>query len=284
MMPARFKNILVPVDFTVNTDLALKKAITFCQDEGTTLHLFHVQRVVLPGVWHSMQYFVAGYTRRQVNEDRLRLMAALEQIRQKIGQQYPGITVYTSVAFGEPVEEAILKKSTRLKSDLIVIGKKSRRRFLPFLQQVIPNRLAAKSGLPVLTVHANTENQEIKTVVIPISSKSPDNKLLLLEALRKTKLQVRLVTFKKDDKDGTMARHSLFQAIRRLKKNPTIPVDYTELPGTNKAKSLLRYCTKVGADVLIAHPDSETCVHTWTNTHISDILPKTSAMAVLTVR
>lgn len=281
----RLANILIPVDFTDNTGLAVDKALAVCQDEGTALHLFHVQRIVLPGVWHSLQYFVSGYSRRQVNEDRVRLMDELNNIRNKIKETHPGLTVHTSIAFGDPVEEAILKKSMRLKSDLIIIGKKSSRRLFPFLQRVIPCRLAQKSGLPVLTAHTRSQQQDIKTVVIPISSRSPDRKLSLLEALRKKmKLQVRLVTFKKDEKNGTMARNSLFQAIRRLKNQHTIPIDYEELPGSNKAKSLLKYCNKVGADVLIAHPETETCISNWTNTHISDMLPEDSGMSVLAVR
>ena len=38
-----FKTILVPVDFSVNTEVAVKKALVLA-DETTTIHLLHVQK------------------------------------------------------------------------------------------------------------------------------------------------------------------------------------------------------------------------------------------------
>ena len=43
-----FKNILIPVDFSVNTDVAIKKAMDLAEDH-TIIHLLHVQNDSGPG-------------------------------------------------------------------------------------------------------------------------------------------------------------------------------------------------------------------------------------------
>lgn len=232
----------------------------------------------------GIQYFVLGYSRRQMNQDRKIVMEKLEKLRNQVADANPEIPIYISASFGEPVEEAIVRKAGRLKTDLIVIGKKSHHSLFPFLNTVVPSRLASRTMQPVLTVKPGSLDQEIKTVVIPIGSRSPQRKLEALEALRKKwKLQVRLVTFEEGEKNMAVARQSLFEAIRRLRSFQTIPVDYEVLQGANKARTLLRYCQKVGADVLIVHPESETRISQWANRHISDMLPAHSKTSVLAV-
>lgn len=283
-MKARFHNILVPVDFSPNTSLAITKALEMGQGELESLHLFHVQRIVLPGMIHFLQYHISGYSRRQMNEDRKKWMSRLDSLRSEVQARHPGIPIHISAGFGDPVEEAIIRKATRLKSDLIVIGKRTHHSFLPFLNTVVPSRLAARTGQPVLTVKPGSLHQEIKTVVVPIGSRSPQRKLEALEAMRKKwKLQVRLVTFEQGEKNLAVARQSLFQAIRRLRSIQTIPVEFEVLSGSNKARTLLKYCNRVGADVLIVHPETETRISSWNNRHISDLIPADSKTSVLAV-
>ena len=43
-MPATFNKILIPVDFSFNTEIALKKAVGLAGAEETTIHLLHVTR------------------------------------------------------------------------------------------------------------------------------------------------------------------------------------------------------------------------------------------------
>ena len=103
-MKARFHNILVPVDFTINTDLALAKAFEMSQGELKALHLFHVQRMAVPSFLKLLKRYIAGYSRRQMNEDRQLLMERLEQVRDRIKATHGDIPIYISASFGDPVE------------------------------------------------------------------------------------------------------------------------------------------------------------------------------------
>ena len=149
----------------------------------------------------------------------------------------------------------------------------------------MPSRLSTTSGIPVLTAKPGSMMSKTKTAVISITNQFPGTKLSVLEALhRKLSLQVYLVTFLKDGENPSFSKQMLLNAIKVLKGNHSIPVEYRILDGKNKAKSLLAFCTKVEADVLIVYPDTETLVKGWFNRHISDFLPANSKTQVFTVK
>jgi nucleotide-binding universal stress UspA family protein len=53
-----FESILIPVDLSVNTELAVKKALTL-SESGTVIHLLYVQTYFMPFVSASVKdYFV----------------------------------------------------------------------------------------------------------------------------------------------------------------------------------------------------------------------------------
>lgn len=284
MMAKRFNTILVPVDFSVNTEVAISKALELSQDQSCELHLFYVQPIELPNIMHYVQYLVTGYSRHQLNASVDESNKKLEYLKSVVELRNHHVAVSTWVSFGEPVEKAILAKAKRLAADLIVIGKRSHHSRFPFLNTVVPSRIAAASGIPVLTAKPGSLNKEIKTVVIPVDSNYPAAKLKIWEALRNEAMSIRLVIFPEDSRDPVSAKQSLLDTFRMLRIQSSNPVNYEVLSGRNKAKALLSYCSKIDADVLIAYPGRETRVGVWANSHISDVLPADSRMQVLSVR
>lgn len=284
-MGKRFATILIPVDFSVNTDVAISKALELSHSGECSIHLFHVQRIMIPNALQYMHYFLTGYSRHQVNASIEESKGRLEKLKSDIEDRRKDINVFTWVSFGEPVEQAIIQKAARLAADLIIIGKRSHHSNLTFLNTVVPSRLAAASGIPVLTSKPGSLNSEIKTVVIPVGPRFPASKLEILEALRKeAMLQIRLVVFLDDENDPSFSKQSLLNTFRTLKNQSANPVNYEVLKGNNKARALLMYCSKVGADVLIVYPGSETRIGVWVNSHISDLLPANSKTQVLAVK
>ena len=283
-MAKRFSTILIPVDFSVNTDIAISKALGLTEKGNCSIHLFHVQRIILPNFLQQLQHYITGSTQHDVNACMNRTSESLSQLKSFIEEVRKDIRVFTWVSFGERVEKAISKKAKRLGADLIVLGKHSHHSTLPFLNTVLPSRLAATSGVPVLTVKPGCLYTEIKTVVIPLGSHFPGSKLEVLEALDKNaSLKIRLVVFPDDKKDSSFSKLSLLSTFQTLKSKSANPVNYEVLRGNNRAKALLHYCTQVGADVLIVNPGPETRVGGWGNSHISDLLPANSKTQVLAV-
>src|ERR1700742_1409038 len=136
-MAIAFDNILIPVDFSLNTEVAIKKAIGMAGREGALLHLLHVTK---PG-------------RRP--KDRFALWAAekeLEKCREIIRENYPSIQAKTHILRSRSVQQAIIECAGLLKPDLIVIGKKNPPRRWSFFRGVWPDAIATRTDCPVLTV------------------------------------------------------------------------------------------------------------------------------------
>jgi nucleotide-binding universal stress UspA family protein len=284
-MATAFNRILLPVDFSINTDVAVAKALELSTAGSCTLHLFHVYRIRFRGISRYLHHLVTGYSVHEINAGIEKANARLSGLKANIEQIRPDINVIKWACFDDAVEKAIAEKAKRLHADMIIVGKYLHHNIFPFLNTVVPSRLASVSGIPVLTTKPGSMNKEIKTIVMPVGNHFPLKKIEALEALRKkSKLEVRLVTFSKDENNPSFSRKSLLNVFRAVKNHLATPVEFEVLYGNNKAMALLKYCHKVNADILIVYPESETRISSWINRHISDLIPADSQMQVLAVQ
>jgi nucleotide-binding universal stress UspA family protein len=283
-MPSHFNTILLPVDFSINTKIAISKALEICSSEETTIHLYHIHPVGLPGIT-NLRYHIMGIAQTEANAGIEKTQHRLEQIKTSIQEIRPGVCVNTWVGLGKQIEDSIAKKAKRLEADIIIIGKHSHHSIFPFLNTVVPSRLSSASGIPVLAAKPGSMYTSIKSVVMPVGTQFPTRKIEILDALRrKNRLKVSLVTFSNDLGNPEASKKTLLDTFRTIKNFMTIPVDHEILDGSNKARVLVKYCNKVGADMLIVHPESETKTDGWIKRHISDLLPNDSRTQILSVQ
>lgn len=264
-----FKNILVPVDFTFNTEVAINKALELIDSEEASIHLLHVYRI--------------GYSSKK--EMPLECEKKLNDWKQCIEEEYSHITVQVSVQKTNAVQNAIKTKAGEIHADLIVIGQSSTHYWLPLLKTVLPMRIAQSTQIPVLTVKPGALHNKPKIVIVPIADEIPDIKINALELLcRKTRMNIHLVTFV-DGKNvpSEFSASTLLQVYQWLKVKLHCPVEYAVMHGANKAKAILQYAEKNNADILLVYPKKETQLNWW-NGHISDVLPADSKMQVLAVQ
>ena len=277
-----FDTIFVPVDFSVNTDTAIEKAAAICAHRGC-IHLFHVQQTN-----QSLQGYLTrtlfGYSRKALLHTRQMLSLKLEEIKNRIVNQRPDIIACSWLDFGQPVEQAIIKKVIHLRADLVIIGKNKPHPFRPYISAIIPCRVANQSGVAVLTVKPGSRGTAIKTVVITIGKQYPDEKVKLLRALHTTKsLKIRLVSFRKAKQGPSVSNESLIQTLRALKQLSPFPIEYDVLNGNNTGMELFRFCQTVSANMLIAQAGNEMKVKGWLNRYIADVLPADSSTQILAV-
>jgi len=262
-------SILIPVDFSGNTSLALAKAThIFPTRHALTIHLFHVQ----------------SYRSQQAAGSDIKNAQKLEHLKQGIRQQHPSWEVLTWIGSGKPVQDSIITKAQQLNVDLIIIGKSSRHSFFSFFNTVAPGKLAFSSSKPVLTVKPDAINNAIRTVVIPIDGQSPQNKLSVLEALTfHSAIIVRLVTYK-DKKDlSPDGRQLIFDTFQAFKIRSHYQVSFETISGKNRVGALLRYCEQVAADLLIVYCDVKTRAGRRLNSQISELIQKGSGTQVLSL-
>ena len=101
-----FKKILVPVDFTLNTEVAINKTLELIDDDEPVIHLLYVKRPE-----HSFK--------KDQHPD---YGKKLKQWKETIEDYHPSVVVRLSVKKSNSVQTAINEKAEEIKADLIVIG------------------------------------------------------------------------------------------------------------------------------------------------------------------
>src|SRR6476620_6673215 len=141
MMCQSFKTILVPVDFSINTEVAINKALEVVDRQGGTIHLFHVVR-------HINNNLLSLAWRKPKDINRSAEMLSRWKTLLEVADSSVKFTY--SVENNFSIQRCIEQKTKQIKADLVVIGKKSTYFRLHFLNTLVPNKLCEVTGSAVL--------------------------------------------------------------------------------------------------------------------------------------
>lgn len=260
-MTRSFKNILIPVDLTINSEVAIEKALELTADD-TKLNLLHVEATST----------VADVKRR------------MDQLVHEIREKKPGIEVQFEIKKG-PVQRTIERFARKSGSDLLIIGKKSTRTWFPFLNTVVPSRLVKNTGVPVLTVKPGSAQSTIRIVVVPVNNEVSMHKLNIINAIcNKFNVKIHLVTFMNENlQPADENASSLLHTYQWLRSSHLCKVEYAVLGKGNKARSILKYAEEMNADMILLNAETESRIGCW-DRHISDVLPPGSKMQVMAIQ
>lgn len=267
-MGRSFRTVLVPVDFSVNTEVAIAKALALVDRDVAAIHLLHVLK---PSLFDSSK---AIYRDRKQKLDEWGLSIA----------KCTGLNIQCELQEAKSIHRAIRKAAEKLRPDAIVIGQTATHAGISFFRTILPMELAQATGIPVLTVKPGALHNKTRTVVVPVSDLFPESKLQALEVLcRYGRPNIHLITHA-NGKNGPseFSASALVHMFQWLKMRLHCPVEYAVVSGENKARAILKYAEKMNADILLVHPEKETRIGWW-NLHISDVLPGSSKVQVLAV-
>lgn len=270
-MKDSFKTILIPVDFSINTEVAINKAVDIIGGDEAAMYLLHI--------CPSRSLSPIGDSKKHKEEQ------LLDVLKETIENSHGSITVNIRVKWSDSVQETIVKAAKEWVVDLIIVGQKSTHSWFPFLNTVMPVDLAERSGIAVLTVKPGALHCKIRTLVMPVIDDVSKQKVEAVIALsKKFKLKIHLVTFAEGNRaPSEFSKLALLKAFQWLKDTMHCTVEYSVLNGYNKAKAILDYSKKIDADILLVHTNSETKIGGF-NRHISNVLPAASRMQVLTMQ
>ncbi|MBS1577717.1 MAG: universal stress protein [Bacteroidetes bacterium] len=274
-----FNSILIPVDFSENTELAVKKGLELAGNDAV-IHLLHVQNHFAPFFSRVAQEYLIGLNRKRGMEE---IDKKLEQWKRTI-EETSSLKVCTWNVIAGSVQDIINHKATQLKVDLIIIAKHSSHSWFPILNTVNPSQLVQSTGIPVLTAKTGSFHNKARKIVVPVSSRSAYDKMEIITALsKKFRLHIYIAAIVDNHKEplGFYAS-SILELCKWVKTTIGCPVEYTMLRGSNKAKAILDYAEKINADILLLYPETETKLG-WMNSEISDVLPSSTKVEVLTI-
>jgi nucleotide-binding universal stress UspA family protein len=265
-----FRRILLPIDFTTNTELALKKAIDLVDREDSVIHLVHI----------------SGTGSGKTSGNDLKI-GKLRNLKMLLEISVPGILVGVHMVKGNSVEQAIIEKAGYLNPELIIIARRSGKKLFSLWKTISPVSLAKKTGSAVLTLKPGSENTKIRSIVVPFRAYIPKRKIDMVGPLSWKKntiiyLVAMLNELKEFEIGDSSVTHTLIETYRLLKEDINCQVIHKLIKGNNMAKSILRFAESVDADVLMANPD-EMSISSLMGLDISDMISKDSKMQLLTI-
>jgi nucleotide-binding universal stress UspA family protein/mono/diheme cytochrome c family protein len=155
IMAPDIKRILVPLDFTVNSNRALDYAHGLARKFEASLHLVHVCEVpsMMTG---SLDAYVVVYSdwSRRLGED-----AEAQLVREKTA--LADVKVTTEVLFGPPAF-SIIDAAQANESDLIVMGTHGHGAVMHMVMGSVAERVVRGAPCPVLTVREPREREVAK--------------------------------------------------------------------------------------------------------------------------
>lgn len=265
-----FKNILIPVDFTENTDAAINNAIAVANSKNTSIHLLHVHLNTCTVFPYDLNgAFVMRPNDHNAVADSIE--ERLNKIKKKIKQVSPSIEVLTCIEKGKTVQQAIIDQAKTILPDLIVISKRKGHSWPFFSNALNCSLIARETKCAILNVAPGTLLTKLKTIVMPLRSFLPGRKLALLSALtRNQKPTVHLVTMFNKNPDP-IESEVFIDTYRSLSQVLHYPVNHKVAFGNNAAKNILKYARDIEADIVLVNPFEETAISRLMGTHITDM-------------
>lgn len=146
----KFREILVPTDFSDQSRMALDYAIELAESTGGTLHIIHViEPSVYPTDLGFPQVGLVDLDKELVENSNLELAKIEEELKAK------GIKIIKFITHGRPSDE-IVDYANDNKIDLICIATHGRNGFERFLFGSTTEKVLRKAPCPVLAVRMPT--------------------------------------------------------------------------------------------------------------------------------
>ncbi|HEV2483099.1 MAG TPA: universal stress protein [Puia sp.] len=263
--------ILIPVDFSLKTDVAIKKAADLSRWGEIGLHLLHVAN---PGhgpkhsfrLWEIEKEFV--------------------ELQEKIQVRYPQLRVKTHILQGHSIQKMIIDCVHLLEPSLIIIGKTDPPRPWSLFRSISPDAIANKSNCPVLTVKPGSAESKTRVILLPVCNFVPERKLewaILLA--RKYRAQVHLLAIQSPQAAKEWPLPQVFlRAYDLLRENLHQPIEYYLTDQQNAAQATLNYAKEIMADMIVVNPKTESSAFGIAGyRHLSDLLRRDSTIQVLDV-
>ncbi|MDD2609801.1 MAG: universal stress protein [Giesbergeria sp.] len=142
-----FKHILVPVDGSPTSTLAVAKAVGLAKAFGSSVTaLYVIDPYPFTGVGADFAYGQSQYLSAATAEAN----AALEAVRQTM--QEAGVTVELLLGEGHAVHEGVVQALEKTGADLIVMGSHGRRGLEKLMLGSVAQRVLSAVHVPVLVV------------------------------------------------------------------------------------------------------------------------------------
>jgi nucleotide-binding universal stress UspA family protein len=282
-MISSFKKILVPVDFSERSDIAVQKAIELAEPFVSVISLLYVVKPLFSlNIFSSTGYLITPATEIYFESE---IEKRMDEYRSMVAHFAEGVKIELIISEHGPIQERIEQAAELFEPDLIIICKRGNRSLFTFFNLIFPDRLAKKTDCPVLTIKQGSAGNRIRNIVLPVTWRYPARKLeLAIVMARKFGANIHLMTFPENETENDNREQAFIDSFNRIRENSSVIVKHGPLKGHDIARAVLCYSEAIKADMILANPQTESSIRSLTGKrHISDMLPANSSIQVMDI-
>jgi nucleotide-binding universal stress UspA family protein len=274
---ATLKNhILVPIDFSDQSIIALGQSYNLARLSKATLTLIHV-------IDESFQLPIFYKKKKEDKTLEKKITKELEKLAHDTTEK-TGVKVETMVTRGKVYEE-IQNAAKKLKCSLIIMGTRGGSPIKKFIGSNAL-RVIREAPCPVITIHGKRHRTGCKHIVLPldVTKETKEKVMKAIEIARLFGSTINLVTVLTTDDEFIVNKlkrqmDQVYEFVRQ--HDVTCTLEF--IPGSDVAMEVIKYAKKIKADLILIMTQQET---NWTNMFISSQAQEiinTSEIPVLSV-
>lgn len=253
--------ILIPIDFSSQSLIAIKNSYNLGRFTKSKLHLFHV------------------YSRpEEENTERLENLAQQSSLES-------GLVCEFSSKKGNIFEETV-KTAKALNSDLIVAGLEPNAKAGVSGNKGSVSSFIKNSPCQILTVRSLNYSPECKNIVMPfdLSSESREKVSTVIQIARYFKADIRIVSV--FDPNDTKYENKLLPYLHQVKKyikEKDVKCTNKSIPSKNTVEAIIDYANKNNSELIVQMNKKDLSFSEYFGRTISQKIVDTSNIPVLTI-
>ncbi len=278
-MQKLFNKILIPVDFSTGSKVAVEKAVEIARQYRCSIHLLYVH----PHAFAVMPVANGSYRAlTEMIDNKKEIDTQFEKICRYIAEiSKSTITAECSMVNGS-WNYAIVDFITANNIDLVLIGEQAT---LLGKKELLanPDFIAEKANVPVITVPPGRHLNKLYCIVIPVTDFLPVKKLVYgIYMAYNLDCTIKLLGIENAATERKM-QHYLAKAADLIKDNCNVKVETETMVSTNVADAVNKFAISEAADLIIVNPGTQTKMPGLFSTLLNKVIQKYSLPPVLTV-
>lgn len=247
--------VLLPVDYSVQSEYACRYALHLCKEMPAEIHLIHVYKLPYPDPTDPMKYAVDLSKVYNMEMDRLEKYAY--ELLDKYGYNKDEVRIQLEVLEGD-VSSRISEYAKANNNDLILVGTHDRHEIREYIWGTHTLEIVRKSEIPVMAIPENSVYRPWRKILYATNLRYIEFPVLefLVKMSRRSEaiFEIMHIDTEGEDKWETMAEFDEF------KEEVTKTINYDKLrintiyEQKDVADSLMNYCEVNDFDMIAVNP------------------------------
>lgn len=251
-----FDKIMIPIDFSLLSEIALNKAIDIAvKCNSTEIHLVTVNDSSSVGYLITPETGMA-LSLPSINDQEILLRKKIIELGNSISKNYR-IKVAGEVLPGAIVQ-VINSYVSSHNIDLIVMATAKTTGFMEFIFGSDAQRITSRATCPVLTMEAHTLTGSVQKIIFPVEDFYPENKLqYAVELAQLFNAEIHLLCLSEKSNSPVYNTHSIITHIVEIFEEKKIRYKAKAAKGKNITDAILQYSEMEAIDLILVNPGEE---------------------------